>query len=209
MSKTNAFLVWDISTIVAHPGRSAYWWECRGALSSQLGQRKSHHISNFSSAEVVTVVATKITVVSDEHQNCVGWGGKKLKEKGDFYQWMPPFSCPDPRGLHVLFLAGFLVNDLRYKNGCKEHGAWVVRYWIICMKTRADCKWQRCSQDEGGKLSKTGDLLVVVISGVSSKKPSTILFLLQGVGMWCNGMKTSAQRALNVDICLICIIMHW
>ena len=78
MSKTNAFLVWDISTIVAHPGRSAYWWGCRGALSSQLGQRKSHHISNFSSAEVVTVVATKITVVSDEHQNCVGWGGKNL-----------------------------------------------------------------------------------------------------------------------------------
>lgn len=70
MSKTNAFLVWDISTIVAHPGRSAYWWGCRGALSSQLGQRKSHHISNFSSAEVVTVVATKIMVVSDEHQNC-------------------------------------------------------------------------------------------------------------------------------------------
>ena len=50
---------------------------CRGALSSQsLGQRKSHHISNFSSAEVVTVVATKISVVSDEHQNCLGWGGK-------------------------------------------------------------------------------------------------------------------------------------
>ncbi len=78
MSKTNAFLVWDISTIVAHPGRSAYWWGCRGALSSQLGQRKSHHISNFSSAEVVTVVATKITVVSDEHQNCVGGGEKNL-----------------------------------------------------------------------------------------------------------------------------------
>lgn len=51
---------------------------CRGALSSQLEQRKSHHISNFSSAEVVTVVATKITVVSDEHQNCVGGGEKNL-----------------------------------------------------------------------------------------------------------------------------------
>lgn len=51
---------------------------CRGALSSQLGQRKSHHISNFSSAEVVTVVATKITVVSDEHQNC-RWGRRELE----------------------------------------------------------------------------------------------------------------------------------
>lgn len=47
-----------------------------------MEQRKSHHISNFSSAEVVTVVATKISVVSDEHQNCVGGGGKILSLEG-------------------------------------------------------------------------------------------------------------------------------
>lgn len=27
------------------------------------------------------MVATKITVVSDEHQNCVGWGKKERKKK--------------------------------------------------------------------------------------------------------------------------------
>lgn len=31
---------------------------------------------------------------------------------------------------------------------------------------------ERCSQDEEGKLSKTGDFMVVFISGVSSKKKS-------------------------------------
>lgn len=78
MSKTNAFLVWDISTIVAHPGRRAYWWDVGELWALSWDKGKIHHISNFSSAEVVTVVATKITVVSDEHQNCVGGGGKNL-----------------------------------------------------------------------------------------------------------------------------------
>lgn len=49
-----------------------------GALRSQVSTKESHHIFNFSSAVVVTVVATKITVVSDEHQNCLS-GGKEIR----------------------------------------------------------------------------------------------------------------------------------
>lgn len=64
---------------------------------------------------------------------------------------------------------------------------------------------ERCSQDEEGKLSKTGDFMVVFISGVSSKKKSegrkkknrTVLFLLKGVGMWRNGMKTPTRKLLT------------
>lgn len=52
-------------------GHNAHKW---GVLSSQVATKESHHIFHFSSAVVVTVVATKITVVSDEHQNCLSWG---------------------------------------------------------------------------------------------------------------------------------------
>lgn len=37
------------------------------------------------------MVATKITVVSDEHQNCVGWGKKereKIEKRGFFFSFV-------------------------------------------------------------------------------------------------------------------------
>lgn len=99
---------------------------CRGALSSQLGQRKSHHISNFSSAEVVTVVATKITVVSDEHQNC-----HLEKTKLDLTRGMlSEKPSPDAKRLHLLLLAE-LSQDFRYG---RQRGVGVVK--LFCMRTR-------------------------------------------------------------------------
>lgn len=43
--------------------------------------------------------------------------------------------------------------------------------------------------------SKTGDILVVFISGVSSKREHRrILFMLQGVGIRSNGIKTTIRE---------------
>lgn len=136
-----------ISTIVAHHGRSAYWWGCRGALSS-VGTKETHHIYNFSSAEVVTVVATKITVVSDEHQNCLGWGGKRLiskdkngSQKESKTNWMPPFSCPNLKGLHLLFLVmGF---SHKCSLGLLARETWSLYIMVLLHEDNVECKWQK------------------------------------------------------------------
>lgn len=90
-----------------------------------MEQRKSHHISNFSSAEVVTVVASKISVVSDEHQNCVGGGGKILslearnnKRRGLMERETEchHFHVQNPKDVRFMLL---IIHDIRYgkKNG--------------------------------------------------------------------------------------------
>lgn len=85
-----------------------------GALRSQVSTKESHHIFNFSSAVVVTVVATKITVVSDEHQNCLS-GGKEIRNTERLAgKWTlaPPFYV-NPKEHHLtVFIAVLSGNAL-------------------------------------------------------------------------------------------------
>lgn len=67
-----------IFSVVNH-GRNT---DKEGALRSQVSTKESIISSIFSSAVVVTVVATKITVVSDEHQNCLS-GGRRWEIQKD------------------------------------------------------------------------------------------------------------------------------
>lgn len=58
------------------------------------------------------MVATKITVVSDEHQNCVGWGKKerekKIEKRGFFFFSLSLvfMSRSNKKELHLFFLSG-------------------------------------------------------------------------------------------------------